>query len=64
MELIKFILITIFSIIIGFGLWYSIFWFFTLEPNLFLWHWAVKVIFLILSVSSSSNIVDGYLKNS
>jgi len=64
MELIKFILITIFSIIVGFGLWYLIFWFITVEPNLFLWHWATKVIFLILSVGSSSNIVDGYLKNS
>lgn len=64
MELIKTILILIISIIIGSGLWYLIFWFISSEPNLFIWHWGVKTIYLILAMSASGGTFEGIVKNS
>jgi hypothetical protein len=64
MEQFKYILILIFSIIFGFGLWYLIFWFLTTEYNLFLWHWVTKIVYLLLSISSSSSISDNNLNKS
>jgi hypothetical protein len=58
MEIIKFILVIILGTIIGFGLWYLIFWFVSNEPNLFLWHPVGKIFYLMLGLASSTNIIN------
>lgn len=62
MYIIKFILSLILGFTIGFGLWYLILWFITSEPNLFVWHWAVKTVYLLFGFSSATGIIDGLLK--
>jgi hypothetical protein len=62
MESIKLIFLLLFSILIGFGLWYLVFWFLTNEPNLFLWHWVTKAFYLILAASSTSGIFENTIK--
>jgi hypothetical protein len=59
METIKFIFVLILSLIIGFGLWYLIFWFVSNEYNLFLWHPVGKIFYLIFGIASSTNIING-----
>jgi hypothetical protein len=59
METIKFIFVLILSVIIGFGLWYLIFWFVSNESNLFLWHPVGKIFYLIFGIASSTNIING-----
>jgi hypothetical protein len=64
MESIKLIFLLLFSILIGFGLWYLVFWFLSNEPNLFLWHWVSKMFYLILGVSSTNGVFENTTKNS
>lgn len=54
----KIILTFIFSLLLGFGSWYLIFWFLTVEPNLLLWYWWVKILYLLLSYTSSAEILE------
>ncbi len=61
--MIKFVLVMILSIIFGFGFWYLIFWFITTSPNLFLWHWVTKIIYLIFSMAASQGIFQALLRN-
>ena len=62
MESIKLIFLLLFSILIGFGLWYLVFWFLSNEPNLFQWHWASKIFYLLFAVSSSNGIFENTIK--
>lgn len=59
--MIKLLFILILSFIFGFGFWYLIFWFITTEPNLFLWHWVTKILYLILSMTSTNGIYEGMI---
>jgi multisubunit Na+/H+ antiporter MnhE subunit len=63
MEIVKIILLFFLGFIFGFGFWYMIFWFVSNEPNLFMWHWVTKIVYLILSFSSTSGIINGLLKD-
>ena len=63
MEIIKFILVITFATIIGFGLWYLIFWFVSNESNLFLWHPVAKIFYLMLGLASSTNIMNEINEN-
>ncbi len=56
--MIKIFIILMFSFLFGFGFWYLIFWFITAQYNLFLWHWATKIIYVLLSITSTSGIVE------
>ena len=60
--MIKILLILLLSFIFGFGFWYLIFWFITSEHNLFLWHWATKLIYLILSITATEGIIKSTLE--
>jgi multisubunit Na+/H+ antiporter MnhE subunit len=53
-EIIIAVACLILGFVFGFGIWYLIFWFITNDPNLFAWHWAVKIIYLFISFSSTS----------
>lgn len=61
--MIKLILIILLSVFFGFWFWYLIFWFITNEPNLFLWHWVTKIIYILFSLGASQGIFEGLLKN-
>jgi hypothetical protein len=61
--MIKLILIIVTSIIFGFGFWYLIFWFITTEHNLFLWHWATKMVYLLLSLAATQGSIEKILNN-
>ena len=63
MTFIKTILLFLVGIIIGFGFWYIIFWFITTEPNLLLWHWATKIVYLFFAFASMSGILDALFKD-
>jgi hypothetical protein len=56
MESIKIIFILIISVILGFGFWYLIGWFLSNEPNLFLWPWYSKVLYLMFGSSTAGAI--------
>jgi hypothetical protein len=56
MESIKIIFILIISVILGFGFWYLIGWFLSNEPNLFLWPWYAKVLYLMFGSSTAGAI--------
>jgi hypothetical protein len=59
--MIKSIIFSIFSFIVGFGFWYLIFWFLTTEPNLFMWHMVTKIVYLIFSIAATQGIIDSIL---
>ena len=52
-SILKNILIILFSLTMGFGVWYLIIWFITLNINPFEWGLLTKLIYLILGYSSS-----------
>jgi hypothetical protein len=64
MEIVKNILVLVLSIAFGSGIWYVIFWFISNEPNLFVWHWVTKILYLLFAASSSQGIFEGLTKNS
>lgn len=45
------------SLIIGFGVWYLIFWFVSAESNLFIWGPWTKIFYLFLAVNSTGQIL-------
>lgn len=57
METIKLILLLIISLILGFGIWYLIFWFVSAESNLFIWGTWTKIFYLFLAVNSAGQIL-------
>ena len=59
MDMLKLAGLMIFSFVFGFGFWYLIFWFLTNEPNLFMWHWLTKTLYLVFSFSSLGGIIKG-----
>ncbi len=63
MEAIKTILLFLVGFIFGFGFWYLIFWFVTTEPNLFVWHWVTKVMYLFFAFASATGSVNALLNN-
>lgn len=63
MEIIKTILTFLLGFIFGFGFWYLIFWFVSNEPNLFLWHWVTKILYLMFSFASTSGILKSLLND-
>jgi len=63
METFKTIVTLVTSFFIGFGLWYMVFWFITMEPNLFIWGMWTKVTYLILSFVASSGFTETLFKD-
>jgi hypothetical protein len=63
MELIKVILLFALGFVFGFGFWYLIFWFVSNEPNLFMWHSVTKIVYLILSFTSTSGTIEALIKD-
>ena len=63
MEYIKGFLIILFSFFVGSGTWYLLFWFFTMEPNMFAWSLGTKVIYVILAYISSGSVMEFLLKD-
>lgn len=61
LEWLKVISTFVIGFIFGFGFWYLIFWFITAESNLFIWHVATKVVYLIFSFTATSGIIAGLL---
>jgi hypothetical protein len=59
----KIFLILLASIMFGFGFWYLMFVFITLEPNLLKWHLLTKIVYLFFSFASAEGIAKGTLKN-
>jgi hypothetical protein len=53
----KFIIILL-SFFISFGVWYLFLWFITNQPNLFLWEWWIKLIYLIFGYNTWNNLVE------
>lgn len=56
----KFLFFILFTLAVMFGLtfWYLIFWFITEQKNLFSWELWVKIIYLLLSLNTTNNIID------
>lgn len=52
-DILKKILIISSSLFFGFGVWYMIFWFISMEPNAFTWSLFTKIIYLLLSYSTT-----------
>lgn len=63
MERFKFIVTLVTSLFIGFGLWFMVFWFLTMEPNLFIWEPWVKITYLILSFVATSGVSETLFKD-
>ena len=57
METVKLIISRLLSLILGFGVWYLIFWFVSAESNLFIWGPWTKVFYLFLGFSSTTSII-------
>jgi hypothetical protein len=62
METFKFFLVFLLSIVLGFSVWYGIFYFIILDFNFTNWHWATRLLYLILSVQSVSSLMSEYNK--
>ena len=58
MVMFKTILVLILSLIMGFGMWYLIFWFITSESNLFVWGPWTKGFYLFFGIASSGQILE------
>jgi hypothetical protein len=63
MELVKVIFLSLLGFLFGFGFWYLIFWFVSNEPNMFVWHWVTKIVYLFFGFSSTSGIINGFIKD-
>lgn len=63
MAFIKTIGLFLIGFVFGFGFWYLIFWFVSNEPNLFMWHWITKVVYLLLSFSATTGILNALIKD-
>jgi hypothetical protein len=63
MEIIKVLFLFLIGFLFGFGFWYLIFWFVSNEPNMFEWHWATKIVYLIFSFASTSGTIEALIKD-
>lgn len=54
-NLIILIIIITISILLSFGSWYAIVWFFTNETNGLYWKWWVKIFYIVISFYSYGN---------
>lgn len=65
METIRKVFIILFSLTIGFGLWYLIFFFVSCERNAFIWTTGTKIFYVILSILTSESMLKnlGFDKN-
>lgn len=62
MEIIKIVFKFIISFVFGFGFWFLIFWFITSQPNLFEWHVATKIVYLLFSFASVNGIAKALIE--
>jgi hypothetical protein len=63
LTIIKLLLLAFISFIFGFGFWYLVFWFITNEPNLFMWNWIIKLIYLIFGAAATEGIIKNTRDN-
>ena len=63
LNVLKKILIIFTSLLVGFGIWYLIFWFILSEPNPFVWTLFGKILYLLLSYSTTEVNRDYLSKN-
>lgn len=57
-QLIRLVFVLALAFILGFGIWYLIFWFLTNELDPFKWFWLTKVGYLILGLSSTGGFIE------
>ena len=57
MLILKKIITITFSLVMGFGLWFGIFWIFIIDPNIFAWTTLQKVFYVVLSIISTESIM-------
>lgn len=62
METLKYLLVFLLSIVLWFSVWYGIFYFIILDINFVNWHWATRLLYLILSVHSVNSLMSEYTK--
>ena len=58
METIKLISKLLLSLILGFGIWYLIFWFVSAESNLFVWGPWTKAFYLFFGFTSTGKFLE------
>jgi uncharacterized membrane protein YccC len=55
----KIILKFILALLIAFILTWLIIWFISGEPNIFEWHWLGRTVYLVFSIVSATQILEG-----
>ncbi len=63
MVTIKVLFLFLLGFVFGFGFWYLIFWFVSNEPNMFVWHWVTKILYLFFGFSSTTGIINATIKD-
>ncbi len=63
MVTIKVLFLFLLGFVFGFGFWYLIFWFVSNEPNMFVWHWVTKIVYLFFGFSSTTGIINALIKD-
>ncbi len=63
MVTIKVLFLFLIGFVFGFGFWYLIFWFVSNEPNMFVWHWVTKIVYLFFGFSSTTGIINATIKD-
>lgn len=65
LDLIRRIFLILFSLSLGFGIWYLIFWFVSNEQNAYTWSTGTKIFYVILSILTSETMLKnlGFDKN-
>lgn len=58
LKSIGFAILLLLSLVIGFGIWWGIFYFFTGVFNILLWSWWVKVLYLFFGSYAVTGVVD------
>jgi hypothetical protein len=59
MDMLKFFVIIIFSLLISFGLWYLIFAFVSGQWNPLEWHWIARLAYLWIALSAATSVSEG-----
>ena len=54
--------VLVFAFVVAFGIWYAIFWFILNESDPFNWHWAAKIIYLLLASSTVNSVIENIEK--
>lgn len=58
LKSIGFAILLLLSFVIGFGIWWGIFYFFTGVANVLLWSWRVKVLYLFFGSCAVTGVAD------